>query len=49
MIISDHGVTPDGIHTDPAYLGCTHPVSANSVLGVRKDIKNILNAGSEND
>lgn len=49
MIVSDHGVTPDGIHPVPVYLGCTHPVSANSVLGVRKDIENILNVGSEND
>lgn len=29
-------------HTDHAYLGCTRPVDAKSVLEVRKDIERIL-------
>ena len=49
MLVSDHGVTADGDHTDQAYLGCTSPISANSIIEVRKDIENILNAGSEDD
>ena len=45
MLLSDHGSTVKGDHTDFAYLGCTQPVTAENVLEVRKDIENILNAG----
>ena len=40
MLISDHGTL--GKHTDYAYLGCTEPVHATSVLEVRRDIERIL-------
>ena len=49
MLVSDHGATPDGEHTDLAYLGCTQPISAETVLDVRRDIENILDAGSRDD
>lgn len=41
MLISDHGTL--GGHTNMAYLGCTRPVKAESVLDVREDIESILN------
>ena len=41
MIVSDHGIV-DGEHTDHAYLGCTEPVKASSILEVRHDIELIL-------
>lgn len=40
MLLSDHGCIES--HTDHAYLGCTQPVYANSVLEVRKDIERIV-------
>lgn len=45
MLISDHGTIGD--HTEYAYLGCTEPVHATSVLEVRRDIEGILGGGSE--
>jgi len=41
MLLSDHGTVGD--HTESAYLGCTRPVKAESVLDVREDIESILN------
>ena len=41
MLLSDHGTL--GGHTNMAYLGCTRPVKAESVLDVREDIERILN------
>lgn len=46
MLISDHGTIGD--HTEHAYLGCTEPVHAISVLEVRRDIEGILGGGNEN-
>lgn len=42
MLVSDHGSTSDGDHTDFAYLGCTRPITAKSITDVRFDIENIL-------
>lgn len=40
ILISDHGTL--GNHTFHAYMGCTQPINANSVIEVRKDIETIL-------
>ena len=44
MLLSDHGCL--GTHTDHAYLGCTQPVYADSVIDVREDIEQILQSSS---
>ena len=49
MLGADHGVAADGQHTDHAYLGCTRPVFADTVLNVRKDMERILEAGPRDD
>lgn len=49
MLVSDHGATADGRHTDYAYLGCTRPVYSDTVLDVRKDMERILEAGPGDD
>jgi hypothetical protein len=49
MLVSDHGATADGRHTESAYLGCTSPVYADTVLDVRKDMERILEAGPGDD
>jgi hypothetical protein len=49
MLVSDHGATADGRYADPAYLGCTHPVFADTVLDVRKDIERIPEVGPRDD
>lgn len=49
MLVSDHGATADGEHTDHAYLGCTRPVYADTVLDVRKDMERILEVGPGDD
>jgi len=49
MLVSDHGVTPHGKHTDNAYLGCTRPVYADTVLDIRNDMERILEAGPKDD
>ncbi len=41
MLISDHGTL--GNHTFHAYMGCTKPINANSVIEARKDIDRIMN------
>lgn len=41
MVVSDHGCI-DGDHTEYAYLGCTKPIKATSVIEVKKDIEKIL-------
>jgi len=41
MLISDHGME-NGRHSHHAYLGCTEPISAESVLDVRREIERIL-------
>jgi hypothetical protein len=46
MLISDHGTTNEGDHTDHAYLGCTSPVTAESVIEVRSEIEKILGESS---
>ena len=42
MLVSDHGSTSEGDHTDFAYLGCTRPITAKSIIDVRLDIEKIL-------
>ncbi len=44
MLVSDHGTI--GNHTPVAYLGCTSPIRAQSVLEVRNDIERILGGKS---
>jgi len=40
ILVSDHGTIGD--HTENAYLGCTRPVKAESILDVREEIERIL-------
>lgn len=42
MLISDHGATPTGDHTDYAYLGTTFPIKAQNIIDVRHDIERFL-------
>lgn len=42
MVVSDHGTI--GVHTKHAYLGCTEPIFATSILEVREDMERILGA-----
>jgi len=41
MVVSDHGMKNGG-HTKYAYLGCTMPINACSVLDVRREIENTM-------
>ena len=49
MLVSDHGATADGRHTENAYLGCTSLVSSETVLDVWNDMERILEAGPGDD
>ena len=49
MLVSDHGAAADRQHTGPAFLGCTHPVFADTVLDVRKYMERIPEAGPRDD
>lgn len=40
ILVSDHGTISD--HTEMAYLGCTRPIKAESILDVREEIERIL-------